>query len=83
MSIVGWILVVIGVIAFLAGLWMAIMDQIKKNKMDTRLEREVDIEKILEKLNELLKTFKELSGGIQWAFLGLGCIAVGAYLLQM
>jgi hypothetical protein len=83
MNIVGWILIVIGVIAFLAGLWMAVMDQIKKNNMDTRLDREVDIEKILEKLNELLKTFKEFSGGIQWAFLGLGCIAVGAYLLQM
>jgi hypothetical protein len=83
MTALGWILIVIGIIAFLAGLWMAIMDQLNKKKVDVRLDRELDIAKILEQFAAVLKAFKELSGGIQWAFLGLACIGVGAYLLQL
>jgi hypothetical protein len=86
MNIVGWILVVIGVIAFLAGLFMALREQLKKTEVaaipQNRAIELKDIAEVLKQFAEVLKAFKDLSAGIQWAFLGLACIAVGAYILQ-
>ncbi len=87
MNVIGWILIVIGVIAFLAGLVMALLEQIKKYSVkDIPQNRAIDLKDIAEVLKqfaELLKAFKDLSAGIQWAFLGLACIGVGAYLIQL
>ncbi len=87
MITVGWILIVIGIIAFLAGLVMAIKEQFKKTEVKPLpLERAIelkDVAEVLKQFAEVLKAFKDLSAGIQWAFLGLACIGVGAYLLQL
>lgn len=87
MTTIGWILVVIGVLAFLAGLVMAILEQIKKYTVgDIPKNRAIelkDVAETLKQLAELLKAFKDLNAGIQWAFLGLACIALGAYLIQL
>jgi hypothetical protein len=87
MIAIGWTLVGIGVIAFLAGLVMAFLEQIKKYKVsDIPQNRAIelkDVAEVLKQFAELLKAFKDLSTGIQWAFLGLACIGVGAYLIQL
>lgn len=87
MNIIGWILVAIGVIAFLSGLVMAFLEQLKKYQIsDLPKNRAIelkDVAETLKQITELLKAFKDLSAGIQWAFLGLACIGVGAYLLQL
>lgn len=87
MNIIGWILVGIGVIAFLSGLVMAFLEQIKKFKVnDVPQNRAIDLKDVAEALKqftELLKAFKDLSAGIQWAFLGLASIGLGAYLIHL
>ena len=87
MNTIGWILVVIGVIAFLSGLVMAFLEQIKKYKInDVPQNRAIDLKDLAEALKqftELLKAFKDLSAGIQWAFLGLASIGLGAYLIHL
>jgi len=87
MNIVGWILVGIGVIAFLSGLVMAFMEQIKKYTVSAIPQNRAidlkDVAETLKQLTELLKAFRDLSAGIQWAFLGLASIGVGAYLIQL
>lgn len=87
MNIIGWILVAIGVIAFLSGLVMAFLEQIKKFKVnDVPQNRAIDLKDVAEAIKqftELLKAFKDLSAGIQWAFLGLASIGLGAYLIHL
>ena len=88
MNIVGYILIAIGAIAFLAGLYISLKEQLKKEDVrsmpqeDRALELK-DLKELLDKFLEVLKEFKALSIGVQWAFLGLACMGVGAYLLQL
>ena len=87
MTTIGWILVVIGVLAFLAGLVMAILEQVKKYTVvelpQNRAIELKDVAETLKQLAELLKAFKDLNAGIQWALLGLVSIGLGAYLIQL
>lgn len=88
MTAVGYILIALGAIAFLAGLFLSLKEQLKKeeakprSKDDRALELK-DLKDVLEKFVEVLKEFKTLTVGVQWAFLGLACMGVGAYLLQL
>lgn len=86
MNIVGWILIFIGVLAFLGGLAIALNEQFKRKPESPRVkfDRDFDLKslgELVDKLTKLLEQFAKLSTGIQWAILGLVAIAVGANLI--
>lgn len=83
--ILGWILIVLGILAFLGGLAMALNEQFRKKPESPVIAPSADIKDLAElvkNLAELLEQFAKLSVGIQWAILGLVSIAVGANLLM-
>jgi hypothetical protein len=87
MSIAGWILIVIGIIAFVSGLVMALKEQFKKVEVVpppvNRVIELKDVADLLKQLAAVFKAFKDLNAGIQWAILGVACIGVGGYFLQI
>ena len=84
-SILGWIFVVLGILAFLAGLVIYVRSafaapQVKR----AHTYQSVDLgalADLIESLSKLLETFTKLSIPVQWALLGLAMIGVGSYLL--
>ena len=83
--VLGWIFVVLGILAFLGGLAMALSEQFKKKPQPPVITPSVDIKDLVDlvkNLTALLEQFGKLSVGIQWAILGLVSIAVGANMLM-
>jgi hypothetical protein len=86
MIIVGWILIALGVLAYIAGLVIALMEQFKTlppiydiNKAAIDI---ASLAKLVDSLTKFLKQYAKLSVGIQWAILGLVSIAAGVYLIR-
>lgn len=82
--ILGWILIVLGILAFLGGLAMALNEQFRKKPELPVINQSVDLKDLAELVKNLallLEQFAKLSVGIQWAILGLVSIAVGANML--
>ena len=83
--IVGWILIILGVLAFLAALWSfaAGLPGLPPYPgaapiSDPDLQVIADI---LDAIARILESFARLSLSVQWALLGLSSIGVGSYLL--
>lgn len=83
---IGWIMVLLGIIAFLAGLFGFISGQVREliptnfpvfESSDLQV-----IAELLDKIALVLEKFALLSIPVQWALIGQVSIAVGAYLLK-
>jgi hypothetical protein len=85
-KILGWILVVLGILAFLAGLYGFIAAQAAElvpNVLPVFESADLQvIAELLDKIALVLEKFALLSIPVQWALIGLGSIGVGAYLLK-
>jgi hypothetical protein len=85
-KIIGWILVVLGILAFLAGLFGFISAQageIVPNTLPVFESSDLQvIAELLDKIALVLEKFALLSIPVQWAMIGLVSIGVGAYLLK-
>lgn len=85
-KIIGWILVVLGILAFLAGLFGFIQAQLAElvpNLLPVFESSDLEaIAKLLDKIALVLEKFALLSIPVQWALIGLVSIGVGAYLLK-
>ncbi len=84
-TILGWIFVFLGVLAFLAGLVIYIRSAFATPQAKpVYTYQSVDLgelAKLIESLSKLLENFTKLSIPVQWALLGLAMIGVGSYLL--
>ena len=82
--ILGWLLVLLGVVSYLVALAMLVKQQfLKEEKAESSFES-LDLETIgdlLEQLTRAIESFSRLSVPVQWALLGLINIGIGAYLL--
>jgi hypothetical protein len=85
-SILGWILVILGVASYLVALAMLVKEQFfKEVEKDLPVFESVDFKAIgefLEKLSDAIENFSKLSVPVQWAFLGLLNIGIGSYLMS-
>jgi hypothetical protein len=85
-KIIGWILVVLGILAFLAGLFgfiSAQLSQVVPTNMPAFESSDLQvIAELLDKIALVLEKFALLSIPVQWALIGLVSIGVGAYLLK-
>jgi uncharacterized membrane protein len=85
-KILGWILVVLGILAFLAGLYGFISAQFAElvpNMMPVFESSDLQvIAELLDKIALVLEKFALLSIPVQWALIGLGSIGIGTYLLR-
>ncbi|MFZ5915615.1 MAG: hypothetical protein ACOYZ7_01625 [Chloroflexota bacterium] len=84
-SVLGWLLVALGIASYVAGLALFIRSQIAQpaalraqSLNDANLEV---FKELLDKLSAILESFARLSVPVQWAVLGLLNIGVGAYLI--
>ena len=84
-TILGWIFVVLGILAFLAGLVIFIRSAFATPQArSTYKYQSVDLgelAKLIESIAKLLESFTKLSIPVQWALLGLVMTGVGSYLL--
>lgn len=84
-TILGWIFVVLGILAFLAGLVIFIRSAFAtpqaKPKYTYQSADLGELAKLIESLAKLLESFTKLSIPVQWALLGLVMTGVGSYLL--
>ena len=85
-KIIGWILVVLGILAFLAGLFGFISAQAQEvvpNMLPVFDSSDLQvIAELLDKIALILEKFAQLSIPMQWALIGLVSISVGTYLLK-
>jgi hypothetical protein len=84
-KIIGWILVVLGILAFLAGLFGFIQAQLAElvpNLLPVFESSDLEAIAELDKIALVLEKFALLSLPVQWALIGLVSIWVGAYLLK-
>lgn len=83
--ILGWILVVLGVLSYVVALVMFAKSQIAApvEKGFPRFDSEdlKAIGELLDKLAKAIESFGKLSVPVQWALLGLVNIGIGAYLI--
>lgn len=81
-----WVLVMLGILAFFAGLFGFISTQVSElvpNTMPTFESPDLQvIAELLEKIALVLEKFALLSIPMQWALIGLVSIGLGAYLLK-
>jgi hypothetical protein len=84
-KLLGWVLIVIGLLAFLSGLFGFIQAQFGLNlpvlQPDLSGGELQAIAEILAEIAHILENFVMLSIPVQWAVMGLGCIGLGTYLL--
>jgi hypothetical protein len=84
-KILGWILVIIGILAFLTGLATFIQAQFALPGLQTLPEfQNPDLKVIAELLAQIaaiLKEFARLTVPVQWALMGLVSIGLGTFLL--
>ena len=85
-KLLGWILVIIGLLAFLSGLFGFIQAQFGLGLPVLQLDLGGGdlqaIARILTEIARILESFVKLSIPVQWAIMGLGCIGLGTYLLS-
>lgn len=82
--ILGWVLVLLGVVSYLVALAILIKQQFLKEQRTPASFESLDLGTIgdlLENLTRAIESFSKLSLPVQWAFLGLMSIGIGAYLL--
>jgi hypothetical protein len=83
--ILGWVLVILGVVSYLVALALLVREQfLKKEERALPAFESLDLEgigKLLENLAKAIENFSRLSVPVQWAFLGLVNIGIGAYLI--
>ena len=85
-KIIGWILVVLGILAFLAGLFGFILAQ--ANELVPNMTPEFEssdlqvIAEVLDKIALVLEKFALLSIPMQWALIGLTSMGIGSYILK-
>jgi hypothetical protein len=84
--IVGWVLIFLGVLAFLVALWSFVQgvpgappSPAPPPLADPDLQVIADI---LDAIARILENFARLSLSVQWALLGLGSIGLGAFFLS-
>lgn len=84
-AILGWIFVILGVISYVVALAILIKEQFfAKAEKALPVFENVDFKAIgdlVEKLANAIEKFSKLSVPVQWAFLGLVNIGIGAYLI--
>ena len=85
-KIIGWVLIVLGVLAFLAALWSFVLGAPSLPPYpgaapisNPDLQAIADI---LDAIARILENFARLSLSVQWALLGLTSIGIGSYLLS-
>ena len=85
-KLIGWILVVLGILAFMAGLFGFISAQagglLPSNMPEFDSTDLQVIAELLDKISLILEKFALLSVPVQWALIGLVSIGVGSYLLK-
>jgi len=84
--IIGWILVLLGIVAYVGALvvWLRSQFTSISTTVATRQFRDPDlglIAEVLDKLAKVLDSFAKLSVPVQWALLGLTQIGIGSYLM--
>lgn len=84
-TILGWIFIVLGILAFLAGLVIFIRSAFATPQAKSTYTYQSadlgELAKLIESLAKLLESFTKLSIPVQWALLGLVMTGVGSYLL--
>lgn len=84
-KLLGWVLIVIGLLAFLSGLFSFIQAQfglpLPVLQPDLGGGELQAIAEILSEIARILESFVKLSIPVQWAIMGLGCVGLGTYLL--
>jgi uncharacterized membrane protein HdeD (DUF308 family) len=84
-TVLGWSLIVVGILSLLFGLVAFIQAQFFEPDRQslpqfTNFDLQV-IAELLDKIARILESFTRLSLPVQWALIGLICIALGTYLL--
>lgn len=84
-TVLGWCLIILGILALLAGLMAFVQVQFFEPNRETLLPlAKVDLQviaEILDGIARFLESFTRLSNPVQWAIIGLICIGLGTYLL--
>jgi hypothetical protein len=84
--IIGWILVLLGIVAYVGALIVWLRSQFASGSTTaaTPQFRDPDlglVAEALDKLAKVLDSFAKLSVPVQWALLGLTQIGIGSYLM--
>ena len=84
-TLLGWILIILGIVALLVGLVAFVQVQFVDLDRET-LPQFVNVDlqviaEILDRIARILENFTRLSIPVQWAIIGLICIGLGTYLL--
>ena len=83
--ILGWILVILGVLTYAVGFIVSVIVYLKSAQAGGRaFPTAADLKavaEVLDKLADVLDKFGKLTIPVQWALLGMINIAVGTYLL--
>jgi len=81
----GWILIVLGVVSYLFGCIVSLIEYARAPQTRNRaVAAAVDLKavaEVLDKLADVLDKFGSLTVPVQWALLGLLNIGIGSYLL--
>jgi hypothetical protein len=83
-EVLGWILVVLGIASYIVALAILVKQQLLKEETVKPSFTNLDLGTIgdlLKHLTNAIESFSRLSLPVQWAFLGLMNIGIGAYLL--
>jgi hypothetical protein len=83
-EILGWILVVLGIVSYIVALAILVKQQLLREEKAKPSFESLDLGTIgdlLKHLTNAIESFSRLSLPVQWAFLGLMNIGIGAYLL--
>ena len=85
-TVIGWILVLLGIIAYVGALivWLRSQFASVATMVATPRFKDPDLEliaQVLDKLAKVLDSFARLSVPVQWALLGLAQIGIGSYLI--
>ena len=85
-SILGWVLVVLGILSYASGLVVFIKEQFftpaQRAVLPAFAQAELGaIAELVDKIATALEQFSKLSVPVQWALLGLVTLGVGAYLI--
>lgn len=85
-AILGWLLVILGILSYVVALGILVKEQFFKEKekglLPAGLSEDIKvISELLQNLAGLLEKFSKMSVPVQWALLGLANIGIGAYLI--
>jgi hypothetical protein len=84
-TILGWLLVLLGIVSYLGALMVWLRSQFAAPPAKSLPEfKDTDlnaIAEVLDKLAKVLNSYSRLSVPVQWALLGLAQIGVGSYLI--